>query len=58
MIATEPLTDSQMSEIGLDDRPTFNEADTSLSMGSEPQITELPLEDKETLHTFTGRELI
>ena len=25
MIATEPLTDSQMSEIGLADRPTFND---------------------------------
>lgn len=25
MIATEPLTDSQMSEIGLDNRPTFND---------------------------------
>ncbi len=25
MIATEPLTDSQMSEIGLEDRPTFND---------------------------------
>ncbi|GIS34698.1 MAG: hypothetical protein Ct9H90mP5_11470 [Acidimicrobiaceae bacterium] len=59
MIATEPLTDSQISEMGpLLMGLHLMMAGTSLSTDNEPQITESPLEDKETLHIFTGRELI